>query len=119
MFIVLNFRCVDDDIRPFALGVSWVLLRLLGSIPGPVLVGSVIDNACSLWTGGTCGSSGVCLMYSKNKLSVGVMLWWVIVTATAALLFFIASIFAGRLVTKGGSLDLNSKHNKKRSSIPE
>ena len=26
----LCLRCVDEDLRPFALGVSWMLLRLLG-----------------------------------------------------------------------------------------
>ena len=26
----LFFRCVEEDIKPFALGVGWVLFRLLG-----------------------------------------------------------------------------------------
>lgn len=109
-------RCVDEDIRPFSLGVGWVLLRLLGSIPGPVLIGGIIDNACKIWTGGVCGGSGVCLLYSKDKLSTGVLLWWMIINATAALLFFIASICAGRLVANEGNYDLKSK--KRESIIP-
>lgn len=92
-----------------------MLLRLLGSIPGPVLIGSVIDSACKLWTGGMCDTSGVCLLYSKDKLAKGVLLWWIIVTATAGLLFFISSVLAGRLIANEGTYDMGSK--KKQKSV--
>ncbi|KAH3854439.1 solute carrier organic anion transporter family member 4A1-like [Dreissena polymorpha] len=92
-----TLRCVDEDIRPFALGVGWILLRLLGSIPGPVFLGAIIDGACKLWSGGGCGGATSCLLYDKNKLAVSVLIWWMVVAAVAALLFFIASIFASRL----------------------
>lgn len=100
-----TLRCVEEDIRPFALGVSWMLLRLLGSIPGPVLIGSVIDGACELWQGSACGGSGVCMLYNKDELSRGVMLWWVLVSAVTSILFFIASLFAGRGAK--GSFDIS------------
>ncbi|XP_053394357.1 solute carrier organic anion transporter family member 4A1-like isoform X2 [Mercenaria mercenaria] len=107
-----TLRCVDDEIRPLALGIGWMLLRLLGSIPGPVLIASVIDGACKMWSGGLCGSSGVCLLYSKDGLSVGVLLWWVIVSGVACLLFFISSICAQKFVVQGTSYDLENEKKK-------
>ena len=80
---------------------------LTGSIPGPVLIGSVIDGACELWQGSACGGSGVCMLYNKEDLSVGVMLWWVLVSAVTSILFFIASLFAGRAFK--GSFDVSKQ----------
>lgn len=107
-----TLRCVDEEIRPLALALGWMLLRLLGSIPGPVLIGSVIDTACQLWSGDICGSSGVCLLYSKDKLSIGVLLWWVLVSGVACLLFFISSVCAQRFIVKGGSYNMENRTKK-------
>ncbi|KAL3873616.1 hypothetical protein ACJMK2_036712 [Sinanodonta woodiana] len=101
-----TLRCVDDDIQPIALGMQWSILRLLGSIPGPVLIGTVLDKACLIWRGGSCGSQGFCMLYSHDKLSRGVLLWWVITMMIGCLLFSGATIFAMR---NRGSFDTKSK----------
>ncbi|KAL3872884.1 hypothetical protein ACJMK2_036065 [Sinanodonta woodiana] len=101
-----TLRCVDDDIQPMALGVQFMILRLLGSIPGPVLIGTVIDKACLIWRGGSCGSQGFCMLYSHDKLSLGVLLWWVITMMIGCLLFSGAAIFAMRNKV---SFDIKSK----------
>ncbi|XP_022333584.2 solute carrier organic anion transporter family member 4A1-like [Crassostrea virginica] len=90
---MVTLRCVEEHEKPFALGIQWVFIRLLGMIPGPVLVGWVLDQACLIWSGASCGSSGSCLLYSHHQMAVGIMLWWVLVSFVAAILFFIASIF--------------------------
>ncbi|XP_048736625.2 solute carrier organic anion transporter family member 4A1-like [Ostrea edulis] len=101
-----TMRCVDEQDKPFALGIQWVFVRLLGMIPGPVLVGWVLDRSCLLWSGGSCGSSGSCLLYSHDKMAVGVMLWWVMVSLVASVLFFIASII---VVCKNSSKSFDLK----------
>ncbi|KAK3578698.1 hypothetical protein CHS0354_008556 [Potamilus streckersoni] len=102
---IATLRCVDDDIQPMALGMQWMILRLLGSIPGPVLIGTVIDKACLIWRGGSCGSQGFCMLYSHDELSIGVLLWWVITMTIGCLLFSGAAIFAMR---NRGSFDTKS-----------
>ncbi|KAK3092473.1 hypothetical protein FSP39_003277 [Pinctada imbricata] len=91
-----TLRCVEEQDKPFALGIQWMFYRLLGTIPGPVLVGWVIDRSCLLWAGGSCGSSGFCQLYSHSQMSIGIMTWWVVVSLVASLLFFISSCFATR-----------------------
>ena len=40
--------------------------RLLGSIPGPILYGKLIDEACLL----SSGNAGKCLVYDNYRMSV-------------------------------------------------
>ena len=40
--------------RSLALGIQSIIIRLVGSIPGPVLFGYVVDRVCLLWEPG-CG----------------------------------------------------------------
>ena len=62
------YRCTDPDQRTFALGVQMIIWRLLGSIPGPVIFGLAIDNACSLWQT-TNGGVGSCQVYDNYSFS--------------------------------------------------
>lgn len=73
-----------------------ILYQSAGSIPGPPLVGYVIDHACLVWTGGLCGSDEVCSLYSHELLSEGAVAWWITLGVVAVILFTIASCFASR-----------------------
>lgn len=101
MILVLNtvtpnsmalLRVVKDEHRPFALGVQWIFIRLSGTIPGPFLVGWAIDNSCLIFLDGSCGNKGNCLLYSHDKMAMGVMLWWLIVSMVSAIFYLIALI---------------------------
>ena len=50
-----TLRCVREHERSFALGLQTIIIRLLGSIPGPVLFGFFIDRTCLLWDNSSCG----------------------------------------------------------------
>jgi len=45
-----TLRCVPNNLRSFALGLQWMLVRVLGSIPGPILFGYIIDRSCVFWS---------------------------------------------------------------------
>jgi len=45
---------VRPEERSLALGIQSIIIRLVGSIPGPVLFGFVVDKVCLLWEPG-CG----------------------------------------------------------------
>ncbi|XP_069117597.1 solute carrier organic anion transporter family member 4A1-like [Argopecten irradians] len=69
-----TFRCVGFQQRSLALGVQLVVTRLLGTTPGPILLGALIDSACSVWQE-TCGKTGSCWTYQKFDLSLRLMAW--------------------------------------------
>jgi len=46
-----------------------VLVRLLGAIPGPIIVGALFDSSCVYWRE-ECGSRGNCWVYDNNDLSL-------------------------------------------------
>ncbi|NXG21101.1 SO4C1 protein, partial [Grallaria varia] len=66
---VAILRCVPDKQRSFALGVQLVFLRLLGTIPGPILFGIAIDNSCTLWDMDECETKGACWIYDNKRMA--------------------------------------------------
>ncbi|NXP50964.1 SO4C1 protein, partial [Heliornis fulica] len=66
---VATLRCVPDSQCSFALGVQSVFLRLLGTIPGPILFGVAIDNSCTLWDINECKTKGACWLYDNERMA--------------------------------------------------
>lgn len=62
VFLITSIRSVSEEERSFALGMQFVIFRLFGYIPAPILFGNLIDSTCLLWKS-TCGESGRCLIY--------------------------------------------------------
>lgn len=58
---------MNEEERSFALGMQFVIFRLFGYIPAPILFGNLIDSTCLLWKS-TCGSKGGrCLLYDIEQ----------------------------------------------------
>ncbi|XP_008512775.2 solute carrier organic anion transporter family member 5A1 isoform X1 [Equus przewalskii] len=64
--IIVTLRSVEDEERPFALGMQFVLLRTLAYIPTPIYFGAVIDTTCMLWQH-ECGVQGSCWEYNVTS----------------------------------------------------
>ncbi|XP_014662126.1 PREDICTED: solute carrier organic anion transporter family member 4A1-like [Priapulus caudatus] len=62
-------RCVPVSQRSLAVGVQWIVLRLIGGIPGPIVLGAVIDGTCLVW-GQKCGIKTSCIQYDSPSLSL-------------------------------------------------
>ncbi|XP_008574554.1 PREDICTED: solute carrier organic anion transporter family member 4C1, partial [Galeopterus variegatus] len=62
-------RCVNQTQRSLALGIQFLLLRLLGTIPGPIIFGITIDSTCTLWDITECEIKGACLIYDNIKMA--------------------------------------------------
>jgi len=62
-------RCVQDDQRSFALGIQWIKVRLIGTIPAPMVFGALIDETCILWQD-SCreDENGACLVYDNTYM---------------------------------------------------
>lgn len=68
MFCTSFGRCVHDNQRSFALGIQWIKVRILGTIPAPMIFGTLIDNTCILWQE-SCDDAGNCLVYDNHYMS--------------------------------------------------
>uniref|UniRef100_H2Y4M9 Solute carrier organic anion transporter family member n=1 Tax=Ciona savignyi TaxID=51511 RepID=H2Y4M9_CIOSA len=58
-----SLRCVAFNQRSFAIGVQWLIIRLIGTIPGPLIIGAVFDRNCAQWSL-NCGEKGSCSTYN-------------------------------------------------------
>lgn len=63
-----TLRCVHEDQRSFALGIQWIIVRILGTIPAPMIFGTLIDDSCILWQP-SCDETGACLVYDNYSMS--------------------------------------------------
>nr|XP_006139249.1 solute carrier organic anion transporter family member 4A1-like [Pelodiscus sinensis] len=66
--LTATLRCVSDRQKSFALGIQWIVVRTLGSIPGPIAFGSMIDLSCLVWQD-QCGEQGSCYVYQNFAMS--------------------------------------------------
>ncbi|XP_031572441.1 solute carrier organic anion transporter family member 4C1-like isoform X2 [Actinia tenebrosa] len=65
---IVTLRSVPDNQRAYALGLQFVFLRSLGSLPGPIVFGRIIDTTCTMWQE-KCGNDGNCRNYDHVTLS--------------------------------------------------
>lgn len=65
---MLLCRCVQDDQRSFALGIQWIKVRLIGTIPAPMVFGALIDETCILWQESCYEEDGACLVYDNQYM---------------------------------------------------
>ncbi|XP_075998525.1 solute carrier organic anion transporter family member 3A1 isoform X2 [Genypterus blacodes] len=62
--VIILIRSVRPELKSYALGVLFLLLRLLGFIPPPLIFGAGIDSTCLFWSS-DCGERGACLLYDN------------------------------------------------------
>ncbi|NWR62006.1 SO2B1 protein, partial [Bucorvus abyssinicus] len=62
---MLILRSIQPEDKSFAVGIQFMLLRVLAWMPGPVLYGSAIDTTCILW-GKKCDRKAACRYYDNN-----------------------------------------------------
>ncbi|XP_055998205.1 solute carrier organic anion transporter family member 4A1-like isoform X2 [Ostrea edulis] len=68
-----TLRCVPQHESSFALGIQWIIARCLGSIPGPILFGKMIDLTCLLWQIKCDDNEGSCFFYNNKNMSYNLM----------------------------------------------
>ncbi|KAG7522548.1 solute carrier organic anion transporter family member 3A1-like [Solea senegalensis] len=62
--VIILIRTVSPELKSYALGLLFLLLRLLGFIPPPLIFGAAIDSTCLFWSS-DCGDKGACLLYDN------------------------------------------------------
>lgn len=85
--VAATLRCIHDSQRTLGLGLKWLIVRLLGTVPGPILFGAIIDNTCILWRE-KCGEHASCWIYNNDQLSRNFFIF-VVCFKVASITFFI------------------------------
>ncbi|NXS36840.1 SO2B1 protein, partial [Pomatostomus ruficeps] len=62
---MLILRSIQPEDKSFAVGIQFMLLRVLAWMPGPVLYGSAIDTTCILWER-RCARRAACRYYDNT-----------------------------------------------------
>jgi len=87
-------RGVSFENRAQSMAWSSIFVRVIGGIPGPILVGYMLDTTCVIWEKTVCGERGTCMVFSQNTAFV--MLGIFLVTRALNILFCLVIIFISK-----------------------
>ncbi|XP_068243215.1 solute carrier organic anion transporter family member 74D-like isoform X2 [Palaemon carinicauda] len=66
---IIHLRAVEDKDKGLSIGILEVFLALFGFIPGPLIMGKIVDSSCLIWEE-KCGIQGNCWLYDTDKFRI-------------------------------------------------
>ena len=93
------------------MGFNWVFLRIVASIPGPIIIGAFIDRSCMIWSK-NCDSTSTCWLYNSKYISYYVVGSTGVVKFLGAICFFISWWYYKEGDTDGSLHEMKEKDTK-------
>ena len=82
-----------------------MFVRVLGSIPGPIVMGAIFDSSCAYWQE-ECGDRGNCYVLDNEDLSLRLFLVTIAVRIVSVAFGFLAwGFFSKTLYNCGNGVD--------------
>jgi hypothetical protein len=70
-YLKVTIGCIDaKEMNSIGLGIKQFFMNAFGTIPGPILFGTVIDSTCTYWHTDQTGQS-VCKLYDNKSFALG------------------------------------------------
>ena len=89
-------RSVRPNFRSLAFGFDVFVMRILGSIPAPLIAGAMFDNSCTYWQKNEDGGNEFCLRYNES-VTKGFTGLCIASTGLMTILFLAALVFYRKL----------------------
>lgn len=100
-----SMRVVLFSQRSFCLGFQWIITRVLGSIPVPIIFGKVLDLSCKVWRE-ECQDCTSCFVYDNIWMSYYLTFLCVALKA-ASMIFIMLATWAYKPPAPGNSEEIN------------
>jgi len=104
-------------------------VRILGTIPAPLMFGSLIDLSCILWQKNCDNESGACLVYDNKQMSRNVLSLGILLKVLSFIFFFFAwflykppqqpSQQQANAQTKQTNINLETNSNSSTTDVPQ
>nr|XP_039273774.1 solute carrier organic anion transporter family member 4A1-like [Styela clava] len=82
----ISMRIVPFTQRSFSVGVQWIIVRVLGVIPLPIIFGKIIDMTCLVWEN-KCDECGSCYVYDNQAMPTYMVILCAILKGICVLCF--------------------------------
>ncbi|XP_023563326.1 solute carrier organic anion transporter family member 6A1 [Octodon degus] len=66
---LIIFRIIPEHLHSLAIGITYVIMRIFGTIPGPLLFKQTGETSCTFRDISKCGHKGRCWVYNKTKMA--------------------------------------------------
>lgn len=109
-YIKITIGCNEPDMNAIALGIKQLAMTGIGTIPGPIVFGAIIDTTCKYWYT-DCQNQSVCKIYNNTQFSIRFGY-----TGMALKFFVWILIFTAYLCVRKSNQDENKSENSSRTN---
>jgi len=96
---VITMRCIAPEYRGVGNGIQSVAYRCLGTIPAPIIMGTLFDNTCIKW-------DGSCKEYDTEKLRLMWFLFAMILSVLNIICCVLQEVFWRRRIKQAGGIEI-------------